>query len=321
MAVRPHTYRDPLDDIWIGAAARIGFRVTRGREAYAATDGAGIICVGEKDLLDADDCLAQIILHELCHALVEGEAAWTRPDWGLDNTGVRDEAREQACLRVQAQLAGRFGLRRVLAATTEHRPFYDALPDDAVGDDPAARAALGRAFRVPFAPHLGAALAATARVARDAAPWARATSLLAQVTPAHAAGLALGPEGRTCGDCVWRRRGRCLQGGGTVDALARACVAWEGALDCQTCGACCRDAYDSVTVGRRDPAVRRHPELVVAREGYLEIRRDGDRCAALAKNGRWACRIYETRPRPCRDFPVAGESCLTARQRVGLSVS
>jgi hypothetical protein len=30
-----------------------------------------------------------------------------------------------------------------------------------------------------------------------------------------------------------------------------------------------------VTVSRRDPVVKKHPSLVVARESYLEIRREG----------------------------------------------
>jgi hypothetical protein len=42
-----------------------------------------------------------MVLHELCHALVEGEAGRRRPDWGLDNTGTRDEGREQSWYWVQ----------------------------------------------------------------------------------------------------------------------------------------------------------------------------------------------------------------------------
>jgi hypothetical protein len=314
-----HRYRDPLDEIWVAAASRIGFHIARTGDAYAATLGDGVIRVGAPELLDPDDSLAQIVFHELCHALVEGEEAWRRPDWGLDNTGARDEDREQACLRLQATLAGAHGLRRVLAATTEHRAFYDALPEDALGDDAAARAGLARAGRPPFAPHLEEALAATARIAREAARWAPDGSLLALVDERHPTGFALGDAARACGGCVWRHRGRCRHAGARVEAGWRACARWEGALDCQACGACCREAFHSVTVGPRDPVRRHHPELVVARATYLEIRRDGDRCAALAGDGRYACTIYDHRPRPCRDFPVAGESCLLARRRVGLS--
>ena len=75
-----------------------------------------------------------------------------------------------------------------------------------------------------------------------------------------------------------------------------------------------------MTVPARDAVVRLHPELIVRREGYLEILREGDRCAALtASADRFTCRIYEARPRPCRDFEQAGGNCLEARRRVGLS--
>jgi Fe-S-cluster containining protein len=78
-----------------------------------------------------------------------------------------------------------------------------------------------------------------------------------------------------------------------------------------------------VSFPRRDPFARRHPALVVAHDGYLEVRREGERCAALAEDnaGRYACAVYADRPRPCREFPVAGESCLLARRRVGLAAT
>jgi hypothetical protein len=325
-------YRDPLDEIWTTAARRIGFTVARTRDAYARVDGRGTILVAEPDLLDADDSLAQMVLHELCHALVEGPDAWRQEDWGLCNQSSRDEAREHACLRLQAGLTAPHGLRRFLAATTEHRAFYDALPADPF-DDAAPSAALAvdglaRAGRRPFAPHLEEALAATARVAAEAARYAGGeASLWSRVDPPlprHPTGLLLGDADRTCGGCAWRfrhRGDRCRQAGGArVQASAQACVRWEAALDCVACGACCRAAFDSVTISRRDPVVRRHPELIVHRESYVEILREGDHCAALERDeGRYLCRIYPDRPRTCRDFSLGGEHCLDARRRVGLS--
>src|SRR5262249_56391877 len=75
---------------------------------------------------------------------------------------------------------------------------------------------------------------------------------------------------------------RCRHAAGArVDKDWPGCERWEPELDCQDCGACCREAYHSVTVPRRDPAIARHPELVVTRNGYLQIRRVDDRCAAL----------------------------------------
>ena len=325
-----HRYGDPLDEIWQTSARRIGFRVERTAEAYAVTHGDGAIRVGTPDLLDADDGLAQMILHELCHALVEGEDAWRLPDWGLCNMTARDEPREQACLRLQATLLRPHGLRWVLAPTTDYRSFYDALPDEPLAGDASsvlARIALGRARRAPFAPHLEDALAATAAIGRAAGPFADPQSLWSRAEPPparHPLGFLAAPQG-SCGGCTWcyRSRGalRCRQADGArLDPSWAACERWEPDLDCQSCGACCREAYHSVTVPPRDPVVARHPDLVVRRSGYLEILRDGDRCAALTGTGdRYACRIYEDRPRPCRDFTRQSANCLEARRRVGLS--
>jgi hypothetical protein len=337
-------YRDPLDEVWLAAARRIGFRIARTPHAYATTEGDGTIAIGTAEVLDVDDCLAQMILHELCHALVEGEESFSKPDWGLDNQTMRDESREQACLRTQAALLAPHGLRGVLAPTTDHREFYDRLPDDPLADDAPsvlARTALGRAGRPPFAPHLEHALEATATIVRAAARFASPGQVgeempslhAAYVEPAgrHETGFPLRAGDERCGGCAWRFvvRGvsRCRQAkDARIDAGARACDRWEPeAIDCQDCGACCRAAYDSVTVNKRDPVVRRHPELIVVRETYLELRREGDRCAALGHEGRsplderYGCRIYADRPRTCRDFEWRGAHCLHARRRVGLS--
>jgi hypothetical protein len=36
-------------------------------------------------------------------------------------------------------------------------------------------------------------------------------------------------------------------------------------------------------------------------------------------DGSYRCRIYAERPRACAEFEIAGDACLTARRRVGLS--
>jgi len=168
-----HIYLDPLDAIWLTVADRIGFRVERSAEVFASTDGKGVMSIGAPSTLDPDDCLAQMILHELCHSLIEGEESLAVPDFGLDNLGNRDEAKEHACLRLQAWLTEPHGLRAVLAPTTDFRRYYDALPADPLeaDDDPAidlAQAGASRAERPPWAPHLQDGLAATAKVLRAA---------------------------------------------------------------------------------------------------------------------------------------------------------
>ncbi|MEM7436592.1 MAG: YkgJ family cysteine cluster protein, partial [Myxococcota bacterium] len=120
-----HLYLDPLDAIWLTTAHRIGFRVERSSEAYASTDGQGVMVIGTPDTLDPDDCLAQMILHELCHSLVEGAASLALPDFGLDNETNQHDVREHACLRLQASLTAPHGLRAALAPTTDFRDYYD----------------------------------------------------------------------------------------------------------------------------------------------------------------------------------------------------
>lgn len=166
-------YLDPLDAIWLRVAERAGFSVERSAEVYATTNGVDTITIGTPETLDADDCLAQMILHELCHALVQGPAGDGQPDWGLDNETDRDLVREHACLRLQAALTTQHGLREPLAPTTEHRAYYDQLPSDPL-QGPGADAALAqrasiRLATLPWHDALRAALSATAKIMRCAA--------------------------------------------------------------------------------------------------------------------------------------------------------
>ena len=191
-------YVDPVDLVWIRAAARCGLRVVTSREVYASWDGAGELSIAHPDDRDPDDCVAQLVLHEMCHALVEGRAAWSERDWGLCNHDDRDLVREHAAHRVQAWLTAPHGLRVLLAPTTEHRVYYDALPEDplAACDDPAlepARAGCRLAEDGPWTAPLTDALAATAAIARAAAPFADGATLWSSVRadsgrPADAAG-------------------------------------------------------------------------------------------------------------------------------------
>jgi Fe-S-cluster containining protein len=341
-----------IDRVWIDAAARCGFRVERGEAAYATTDGRRVILIGTRALLDDDDCLAQLVLHELCHALVQGEASWSQPDWGLDNTSNRDDDAEAACLRLQAHWADRRGLRQLMAPTTPWKTYYAALPVDplfpagSVDEAPCAlaAAAVGLAARMGMDAAIDEALAATAALV-GVGPAA------APVVGLHPVGFALAPadESRTCGSCAWIYRGgrgpaveRCRQTTGEVGDGRRtraefpACARWEPPVDCLACGACCREAYHSVSVSVRDPVVWKQPGLVV-RDGHrFSLLRAGPRCAALeggesapaignvpasgaTAGHRYACRIYEDRPRTCREFEQGGRHCLVARRRVGLS--
>lgn len=170
--VRPihKTYDDPLSIVWLYAAERMGMRVERSPEVNASWSGDGVLTIGTAETLDPDDSLAQMILHETCHALVEGPESLHKLDWGLQNNPDK-KAHEHACLRLQAALADEVGMRAFFASTTMFRPYYDALPADplADGDDPAipmARAAWQRVNDSPWGEALREALERTAQIAR-----------------------------------------------------------------------------------------------------------------------------------------------------------
>jgi Fe-S-cluster containining protein len=333
---------EAIERLWIDTAARLGFRVERTMQAYATSDGRGTISIGVDEVLDADDALAQLVFHELCHAVTQGVEALVRPDWGLDNVGTGDVVREHACLRLQAHLADPHGLRALMAPTTEYRAYHDALPASPLApgsnQDPAiaiAREAAVRAGEPPWRDPLQTALAGTAAMlARTAVP------------NTHPLGMPLGPSDETCGSCAWLYLGgrgkpveRCRQAaapnadGPRTRRAFQACARWERPVECSTCGACCREAYHSVTVSVRDPVVWKQPALVQRTGHRFEILREGSRCAALedrrgvsdlhpgpGEPGRvFTCTIYEDRPQACRDFAAGGRHCLDARRRVGLS--
>lgn len=310
----PAAARPALDRIWIEAAAELGVPVARGGEAYVHWDGR-CLHLADDPHLDADDTVAQLILHELCHALTQGEALRATPDWGLDNTSDDDAVAERACLRLQAHLLGGHGLRAFLYPTTVVQPFYLGLPLDALRSDhdppslPRARRAALAAARPPFARVLGGALAASA-------------DLLG--LPRHRSGAvrAADPTLR-CGDCDFRSvGGRCKKAGRPlpVSEDEPACVRFERLPDCRECAACCRSAYDVVLLTPRAPIARARPELVERVDGTLRLRRVDDHCAALAgePGGPWQCLAYDQRPRTCRDFTPASRHCAQARARVGL---
>jgi len=131
-----HQYRDPLDLIWLHVAESCGITVVRDPEVFASWDGARVLRIGTPATLDPDDSLAQMILHELCHALVAGPDGFSQPDWGLDYDDPQHMVFEHAALRLQAALADEFGLREFFASTTDFRQYYDRIPADALAKRP-----------------------------------------------------------------------------------------------------------------------------------------------------------------------------------------
>jgi hypothetical protein len=348
-------YQDPADVIWLQAASALGISVVRSADAYASWDGQGTLTLASTQYLDPDDCLAQMIFHELCHLLVSGEQARVKVDWGLDNTSAKDLVYEYATNRLQAALSQAYGLRTFMAVTTVWRAYYDALPRDplAAGEDAAialARAGLQRAGLAPYREVLHAALSATATLADTLRPLAPRDSLWRLTQGQHPAGFRLHVDTtRRCGDCAWavvRRNGaiecRQTRPGCTpasysladgisqrtirLDAAQQACEHHEPPLtqdDCFRCGACCHRGFDVVEVAANERFARRHPELIEVRSADRRVvpRPDG-RCVALIGTGQpgapFLCRHYAERPRSCRNFELGGDACLIARQRTGI---
>jgi hypothetical protein len=341
-------YRDPLDEIWIHAAEQLGFRIERTEDAYAHYDGKGTIFLCSEKHFDADDSLAQMILHELCHAIITGRDARHVEDWGLSNEDERDLVKEHACHRLQAGLAGRYGLREMLAVTTDHRSHWDTLPEDPMVLDPReaadpaiklARAAWMDVRNTRWHEVICKALEATSAVARAAQSFAAERSLLKTARPFHATGFVQHRDAtRTCASCAWchiPKRGKALCRQAEAEPSAKqthtkpesvACVYWEAELNdnaCDPCGACCRTGFDLVPVRAKD-AIRKHrPEWVVQSPVGLCLPRPNGLCVALTGDGSkpapYRCTEYAHRPKACADFALGGEACLTARKRVGLA--
>ena len=156
----------------------------------------------------------------------------------------------------------------------------------------------------------------------------------------HPSGLPAAPDMPPCGTCAWARPElgalRCVATGfgedeGTRLAVdQRGCAYWEPTPTCGPCGACCREAFDSVEV--RDTDLRtllERPERIVTHaDGWRDLRRvpsplgEGTRCASLQGDGAAApfrCDMYADRPAACSELEEGSWNCLFARRRVGLS--
>lgn len=352
------TYQDPADLIWLHAAEQLDISVVRSADAYAAWDGQGTLTLASDEYLDPDDCLAQMIFHEICHLLVSGEASRNKPDWGLDNTSPKDLVYEYATNRLQAGVSGAYGLRQFMAVTTMWRSYYDGLPRDPLHPldaDPAvelARAGLKLAQQAPYREVLDAALTATSQLAFTLKTSAPGDSLWAQALVAHPSGFYAHTDSNLkCGDCAWgigRKDGRVecrmtrtgcrpsnysladsneLPKVKRVDDTQPACEFFEPVFpddECLRCGACCRQGFDVVEVGANERFTKKHPDLIEVRDNTRQVvPRPGGRCVALTGSGSntasYLCNHYNDRPRACRDFAMGSDACLVARQRVNIS--
>lgn len=166
-------YLDPVELVWLATARRLGLHVRRDPAIFSMTDGKGLLSLGPRDSLDPDDCLAQMVFHELCHWITNGLDTFHERDWGFPLWEDVDP-REHACLRLQATLSERHGLRGWMGPTGGFRQYYDRIPEDTVqpiDDSPweqnvvqIARDAIARADQAPWVGPVNEALAATAAI-------------------------------------------------------------------------------------------------------------------------------------------------------------
>lgn len=142
--MNPWTALRGLDDRWLALLTAFDGRIERRDDCFVAwLADTRTLVVGTDRELDADDTLAQIVLHELCHFLCEGLTSDREDDWGLNNMTDDDLPNEYAALRLQAKLLETPVLRTYLQPTTDHRWFFEALGanplHDAVHPDTDAR--------------------------------------------------------------------------------------------------------------------------------------------------------------------------------------
>ncbi len=173
-------YLDPLELVWLATARRLGLTVRRDPTIFSRTDGSGMLWLGPRSDLDADDMICQMLLHELCHWVTNGVDSFHAEDWGHPLT-EDDDPREFGCLRLQAWLADRHGLRGMLGPTGKYREYYDRIPANPLEplDDSAweaeilgfAAAAIERVQQPPFMPAIDEALAATKAMSTLIAPF------------------------------------------------------------------------------------------------------------------------------------------------------
>jgi hypothetical protein len=179
-----------VDVVWFATMRRYGLTIRRNPAIFSMTDGNGRLDLGPRSTLDPDDSAAQMIFHEICHWITNGEKTLHERDWGFALDADLDW-REHACLRLQAALSQVHGLRLVLAPTSQFRAYYDALPTDPFGpmeqeapppgsgwphEDEVialAREAVARAAGAPFSGPLQDALRATAGVRAALVPLLR----------------------------------------------------------------------------------------------------------------------------------------------------
>jgi hypothetical protein len=173
-------YVDPCEVVWLATAQQLGIHIRRDPLVFSATDGSGRLQLSTRDDLDPDDCLAQMLLHEICHWVTNGEKTLLERDWGFDLDGSIDW-REHAALRLQGWLGDQVGMRTMFGPTGQFRQYFDRIPVDPLepmDDSPWEAAVVERAAESiariqnpPWHPHVRDAMRATAAIRAVVGPF------------------------------------------------------------------------------------------------------------------------------------------------------
>ena len=107
-------------------------------------------------------------------------------------------------------------------------------------------------------------------------------------------------------------------------ALTATPLSQGNAFDCTKCGACCFGLAVHLTAreARIFQANRKLKLLIKPQDDGFCMRRtvNESRCFALKGNpGCCTCKVYNDRPRVCRQFEAGSEACLRSRQQFGIA--
>ena len=335
-----HRYADPVDEIWLAAAKRLGLEVRRSDGAYAAYDGQGVLTLAERKRLRRRRLAGAADLPRALPRAGRGRARCVARLGPVQHRRPRSRARARVPPRCRPRSA-----RAMACATSSRSPPITARTGTRCPairsrrrrrGDPAielARAAWQRARRGRVGETLHAALAATRRSLGGAAvrgaglAVAHDSAAAPQRLPAAARRVA-----------ALRRLRLAVPGGGQA---GRAALPHDARRRRPTGRA--RRARATVACERFEPQARRGRMCELRRvlprrfrsRARARARTDGatpsttladatprfaraaarrvvaSRSMATARPTRpYRCRVYADRPRACAEFELAGDACL-----------
>jgi Fe-S-cluster containining protein len=107
---------------------------------------------------------------------------------------------------------------------------------------------------------------------------------------------------------------------GRIESAGDSGPAFDEALDCQACGACCCYSSEWPRFSLEDDAALECIPRRFVDDERGRMRCDGDRCSALVGEVgiATACVVYPVRPDVCKACLPGDDECRTARRRFNL---